>query len=197
MRIDFKLPELGENIESGDVVNVLVREGEEIEGNHGVVELETDKAVVEIPCPHAGRIAKIYVKKGDSVKVGQTILTIETDDQSRGAGGQTTSAELAQIASEPEPAEQTQASPAPLDIPETIPAGPAARRIARELGVNLSEVQGSGARGRITPEDVRAAAKAASSALTATAQPGPATAPRAVEEARAGLAAMEPVVPPG
>ena len=59
MAIEFQLPELGENIESGDVVNVLVQEGETIAGNTGVIELETDKAVVEIPCPHAGRVSKI------------------------------------------------------------------------------------------------------------------------------------------
>ena len=81
MNIDFKLPELGENIHSGDVVNVLVQEGDVIAANDGVVELETDKAVVEIPCPHAGRVAKLLVKKGDTIKVGQAILTI--------AGGET------------------------------------------------------------------------------------------------------------
>jgi pyruvate dehydrogenase E2 component (dihydrolipoamide acetyltransferase) len=77
MSIEFKLPELGENIESGDVVNVLVREGEVIAGNQGVVELETDKAVIEVPCPHAGKVEKVHVGKGDSVQVGQTLLTID------------------------------------------------------------------------------------------------------------------------
>src|SRR5512147_52013 len=77
MSIDFKLPELGENIESGDVVNILVHEGDPIQANDGVIELETDKAVVEIPCPHAGRITKLHVNKGDTVKVGQTLLTVE------------------------------------------------------------------------------------------------------------------------
>ena len=61
MSIDFKLPELGENITSGDVVNVLVHEGDQIVGNQPVIELETDKAVVEIPCPHAGKVVKIHV----------------------------------------------------------------------------------------------------------------------------------------
>jgi len=69
MSIEFKLPELGENIESGDIVNVLVQEGQMIAANDGVFELETDKAVVEIPCPHAGKITRIHVKKGDTVSV--------------------------------------------------------------------------------------------------------------------------------
>src|SRR5271165_2154170 len=63
MNIDFKLPELGENVHSGDVVNVLVHEGDMITANDGVVELETDKAVVEIPCVHAGRVVKLAVKR--------------------------------------------------------------------------------------------------------------------------------------
>ncbi len=63
MSIDFKLPELGENITSGDVVNVLVEEGQQIAANQGVCELETDKAVVEIPCPQAGQVQKIHIKK--------------------------------------------------------------------------------------------------------------------------------------
>jgi pyruvate dehydrogenase E2 component (dihydrolipoamide acetyltransferase) len=85
MSIEFKLPELGENIETGDVVNVLVHEGDVIHGNQGVLELETDKAVVELPCPHAGKVLKIHVGKGDTVKVGQTLLTIEAEEGAEAA----------------------------------------------------------------------------------------------------------------
>ncbi len=80
MNVEFKLPELGENIESGDVVRLLVREGDVIAGNDGVIELETEKAVVEIPCPTAGKIAKIYVTKGQTIKVGELVLSLETED---------------------------------------------------------------------------------------------------------------------
>ena len=81
MQIEFKLPELGENIENGDVVKVLVREGDGdvIAGNQGVIELETDKAVVEIPCPQAGKVAKIHVTKGQTIKVGQAVVSIEVE----------------------------------------------------------------------------------------------------------------------
>ena len=70
MAIDFKLPELGENIHSGDVVSVLVSVGDEIQNDQPVVERETDKAVVEVPCPHSGRVTAIHVKKGDTVQIG-------------------------------------------------------------------------------------------------------------------------------
>ncbi len=214
MSIEFKLPELGENIESGDVVNVLVREGDQLEGNQGVVELETDKAVVEIPCPHPGKVTKLHVKKGDTVKVGQTILTVEADGEAEATEAPAPEPKemvgkrpetAADASKKPGAAEQERSAPLPVrsqrpeatpippgstepDTAEVSPAGPAARRIARERGVDLRQVQGSGSRGRITPEDVQAAA----SAPTAQALPA-----RAPEEAIEQLSSMEPVVPPG
>ena len=194
MSIEFKLPELGEHILSGDVVKILVREGEEIEGNHGVVELETDKAVVEIPCPYPGKIAKIHVKNGQTVKVGQAILTVDSAEE---APAVVTAAEPTMAVSKSEKSENAvkaepakAAAPQPA-LPETIPAGPAARRVARELGVDLREVEGSGTRGRITPEDVRAAAEALAP-TTAPAAPA-----RPSEPMAAMLGGLEPVVPPG
>ena len=166
MNIDFKLPELGENVHSGDVVNVLVQEGDMIAANDGVVELETDKAVVEIPCPHAGRVAKLLVKKGDTVKVGQAILTIASGETAEPAAA-------AAVDNRIRPSGQGQvcqrcrrrqadsgpAAAAVLDRPGPIPAGPAVRRLAREQGVDLRTVAGSGKYGRITAEDLQAASR--------------------------------------
>jgi pyruvate dehydrogenase E2 component (dihydrolipoamide acetyltransferase) len=197
MPIDFKLPELGENITSGDIVNVLVREGDVIAANDGVVELETDKAVVEIPCPHAGKITKIHVAKGASVKVGQVLVTVEAEAEA--------AAPAQPVAPKESPAEKTIVTPlaqpssrAPLPKGEgsiakaeerempivagPIPAGPAARRIARELGVELQDVAGSGEHGRITPEDVKAFAAKTSGGAAAEEPSG---------------APHERVVPPG
>ncbi len=183
MSIEFKLPELGENIESGDIVNVLVREGEVIEGNQGVVELETDKAVIEVPCPHAGKVEKILVGKGDSVKVGQALLTID--------GAAEPEEEPAPAKAAPEkkaaPAKKVSPSPTPVPTPPApapaaggpVPAGPAARRLARELGVDLAGVAGSGSRGRITVEDIKAAGSGPGAAAMPAAPIG------------------QPVVPPG
>jgi len=75
MQTEFKLPELGENIESGDVVNILVSEGETIDIDDPVLELETDKATVEVPSSVSGVVKKIHVQVGDTIKVGQLILT--------------------------------------------------------------------------------------------------------------------------
>lgn len=176
MSIEFKLPELGENIESGDIVNVLVREGEEIEGNQGVVELETDKAVIEVPCPHAGKVEKIHVGKGDTVKVGQILLTIDgasepeasTDEETPATKPSEEPVETKQTPPSRPPAPAPVAAAAPAPVAEgPIPAGPAARRLARELGVDLARVAGSGSRGRITMEDVKAAGSGTPAAMPA------------------------------
>jgi len=181
MSIDFKLPELGENITSGDVVNVLVHEGDQIVGNQPVIELETDKAVVEIPCPHAGKILKIHVAKGERVSVGQTIVTVEGEGpapatsspplpKGEGTGAGPRSKQDATVAP---PSPQAVSAPAAGSI---LPAGPLARRLGRELGIDLSRVQGTGLRGRITPEDVQAAASGAAArpavAVEAVVPPG-------------------------
>jgi len=199
MSIDFKLPELGENITSGDVVNVLVEEGQQIAANQGVCELETDKAVVEIPCPHAGQVQRIHIKKGDTIRVGQTLITLEPAGAAPAPTSQPSAppevsrpspvpeaAKTPSVPSPPTTAAPTIAQPAPVG--GTIPAGPAARRLARELGVDLNRLQGTGTRGRITPEDVRQAAVKAKAA--------PAEAPGAVPRVEP-VVSLEPVVPPG
>src|SRR5688572_23118792 len=85
MATEFKLPDLGENIESGDIVSVLVKPGDVIEANQGVVEIETEKAVIEVPAPSGGKVEKIHVKPGDTVKVGQLVLTIGGDSEAKQA----------------------------------------------------------------------------------------------------------------
>lgn len=203
---DFKLPELGENIESGDIVSVLVKEGDDIAANQGVLEIETGKATVELPCPHAGRVSKIHVKAGQTVPVGGMLLTVDDGGKEAAAkpapakakAGAKPAAKPAPPA-EPEsapqaaaaPAAEEQAPPVEPDPPAAAdpapaaaekptkraeapanasPAGPATRRLARELGVDLSRVTGSGPSGRITEEDVKKAVResSASAPLQAT-----------------------------
>lgn len=223
MAIDFVLPELGENIESADVVNVLVSEGDQIQANQSVVELETDKAVVEIPCPHAGKVTKVHVSKGQKIKVGQKLITVEPAEEPAAAPASpatasppaasapseapsSTTAVAVSAAAEAEAAKPIGSlAPSATLVPELIPAGPSARRLARELGVDLRTVQGTGPRGRIRPEDVQAAALmqkvsstsagAAPSAAAAAAppSPGPAKMPTGPELVQP----WAPVVPPG
>ena len=186
MNVEFKLPELGENIESGDVVRMLVREGDQIAGNDGVIELETEKAVVEIPCPIAGKIAKLYVSKGQTIKVGQPVLSVETEEAGppEAAAATVSAAESAEPTPQPKEKGAGPKSKAAEPTAAVIPAGPESRRLARELNVDLSQIQGSGKGGRITAEDVRAAAGTSA----AVAQRPSAAPPAAAAETRPAAA---------
>ena len=192
MGIDFKLPDLGENVESGEIVNVMVAEGDQISAEQSVLEVETGKAVTELPCPHAGRVTKVHVKKGSKVKPGDALITVEATN-----GASTPAASAPPVAPKSAPAAVASAPPAPSPAPKpapaplaakpapkpaekpsrTPPAGPATRRLARELGVDLTNVQGSGPGGRITEEDVKAAVRKHVTEPAAPAGPAVRTAP--------------------
>jgi pyruvate dehydrogenase E2 component (dihydrolipoamide acetyltransferase) len=185
---EFKLPDLGEGVEAGDVVTVLVSEGDTIEQEQGVVELETDKALIEVPSGIAGTITKIHVSAGDRIPVGATLITVEESGGAAEAPAEepaetpadTTPAPQAQPKSTPESAVQSEAPVAPAPAPvegDPIPAAPATRRMARELGVDLTQVSGTGSGGRIVQDDVkthvRSGQSVAPSVGTPTAPPLP------------------------
>jgi pyruvate dehydrogenase E2 component (dihydrolipoamide acetyltransferase) len=194
--IEFKLPDLGEGIEEADVVNVLVSEGTVIQKEQNVAELETGKAVVELPCPIAGRVVKVHARAGEKIRVGEILLTIEEAEEVETHASEARKAEeeKAGKAEEQETPTGAEAPKAPLEEVEKVvapgpgdeepgeiprpteigipkrppPAGPATRRMARKLGVDLHQVGGTGPGGRITPEDVEAhVRKVASGALQA------------------------------
>jgi pyruvate dehydrogenase E2 component (dihydrolipoamide acetyltransferase) len=145
--MDFKLPDLGEGIAEGEVLKWMVKEGDQVSEDQPLVEVMTDKVNVQIPAPRSGKVSKILVKEGDIVKVGQTMVII--DDGSPGAAP-SVPAPAAQV---PAQAAGTLASPA---APSQGPlATPATRRLARELGVDIGTVRGSGPQGRVLDEDIR------------------------------------------
>lgn len=178
MAKEFRLPDVGEGIDSGTVVAILVKEGDTIEVDQAVIELETDKAVIEIPSAVAGTVSSISVENGAELKIGEVILTVSE------AGGEAAAEapeEPAEAEDEPEaaaapstPAEEAEA-PAPAAAPAApaagagasgrhIPAAPSVRRLARERGIDLSTVQGSGILGRISAADLERAPAAAPAA---------------------------------
>lgn len=165
MAVEFKLPSLGENIESGEVVAVLVAVGDTISAEQPLLELETDKATVEVPSDVAGIVENIHVVPGDSVAVGQTILTVDGSREvievleQEGASSEESPQIEQQLEPEvPEPpAAGVQEEIAVSNTQETkaVPASPSVRRFAREIGVQISQVAGSGPAGRVTMEDVK------------------------------------------
>jgi pyruvate/2-oxoglutarate dehydrogenase complex dihydrolipoamide acyltransferase (E2) component len=216
MATDLKIPALGEGVESGDVLEIFVSEGDVIKKDDGLLELETDKATVTVPASEGGKITKIHVSNGDTIKVGQVVVTIEAAAGSAPAKP----AAPAPVAEKPAPAAnpapskapplRNQKVPASPEIPAVptqptleerpalsplptlsesgaivssgaanIAAGPAMRRFARELGVDLATVQGSGANGRIVREDILQVVRSGSSRSNAssTAVKGSSSAP--------------------
>ncbi|MCM3880942.1 MAG: 2-oxo acid dehydrogenase subunit E2 [Vicinamibacterales bacterium] len=189
---DMKLPELGENIEGGDILRVMVKPGDQIKKDQPILELETDKATVEVPSSADGVVKEIKVKAGEKVKVGQTILVYEEGQKAEGKGQ--TEAPAPKAVPEPkrkaEVVEMTRpkAAPAPppaIAVPATavaidpsaIAAAPSARRLARELAVNIAEIHGSGPGGRISMDDVTAHARRLLSGASGGARSAVAAAP--------------------
>jgi len=220
MSAEVKLPDLGDGVESGDVLSVLVSEGDDVKEEQGLIEIETDKATVEVPSTQAGKVSKIHVSSGQTINVGDPIVTLEgaeAKDEDDTGGDEEPAAEAEQqqqpeeaeqaesdqaeaeasaeepseeeapapVAEEPppreeppkrereeEPAAKQEKAPSRVAAPtrtappqrtqaaetdgagSAVAAGPAIRRFAREVGVNLSSIAGSGPGGRITREDV-------------------------------------------
>lgn len=219
---EFKLPDLGEGIEGGDVVTVNVSQGDTVSAEQTIAEVETDKAVLEVPCPFAGKVTEVLIKQGDHVTVGTTLLKVDTDGEPGGddqdqqsadsdsdsepksksesesksdsesepnAPAESSSQKKAEESDQPDSPSPSKAESAsrsakgePSDTTakgdEPIPAGPATRRLARELGVDLNALAEAHPGKRITEavikEHVRSGSSAgASSAGATTAVPRP------------------------
>ena len=213
MSIEVKVPDLGDGLDSGDVLNILVTVGDVVRSEQGIVELETEKAVAEIPTTQAGRVAAVHVQVGETVAIGASLITLDTEEAPKSAetpevAQSVDSEETAQQSEPPSPPENalpvagtpgdppvvstpsvaaeveaTKNPPASASMPmQTIQtthttqspsrppassghtatdahhqsaASPAIRRYARELGVDLGRIEGTGPDGRITQEDIR------------------------------------------
>jgi len=155
--MDVKLPKLGEGADSGVVVNVFVKEGDQVARDQAILELENEKAVASIPSTAAGVVTKIYVKSGDKISVGQRLLSLSGGDQPVAAAAP--AAKRAAPEPEPETLVEEPAAEAGKEIPKPVAApvaAPSVRRLARELGIDLSKVRGSEPGGRIVMGDIRA-----------------------------------------
>ena len=182
MSKSFKLPDLGEGIHEGEVLAVPVEVGQEVKEGDIILEVETDKAAVEIPSPYTGSIQEIFVKAGDIVNVGDVMMTFSNGEDVRTAKEEKPGKKPAA------PAETVAAAipmaPAPKEGP--VPASPATRRLARELAVDLHLVTPTGPAGLVTAEDVRQSAQngkvnkevpATSRSVTGAVQPLPVAEP--------------------
>lgn len=164
MAYDVKLPDIGEGVAEGEIVRWLVKVGESVKEDQPLVEVMTDKASVEIPSPRTGSVEAIHVEEGAMVPVGTTIISIAV-------AGEVAAVAAAPAHAAPAAVAATTAAPAAAPASGRVEATPAVRALAKELGVALESVRGTGAGGRITAEDVKAAATSA--APTPAASEGP------------------------
>jgi pyruvate dehydrogenase E2 component (dihydrolipoamide acetyltransferase) len=192
--IEFRLPDVGEGIATAEIIAWQVAEGDRVREHQDLVEIQTDKATVVIPCPADGVITRLCGEPGDTLDVGSVLAVIEADGAAANGGAATPAAVSAQRAA-PAPAHdgKGEAHAGAAVPPRTGPplAAPTTRRLARDLGVALEEVTGSGPHGRILREDVERAA-AGDAAPGATAPAGasaPGETPPADAPARAAAAA--------
>jgi pyruvate dehydrogenase E2 component (dihydrolipoamide acetyltransferase) len=196
-RLEFKLPDIGEGIAEGEIVKWLVKAGDAVKEHQAVVEVMTDKATVEIPSPAAGVIRELSANAGQVVPIGSVIFVLETVGAGKVAAGHAA------------PAPAAAAAPVAAAAPALVGAGvaangsataasnervlavPSARRVARELGVNLGQVAGSGRHGIVRRADVEAHAKGAATApRTASFSPAAAPAPASGAPARPAAAPL-------
>ena len=196
-KFEFKLPDIGEGVAEGEIVNWLVNAGDDVAENQEMVEVMTDKATVTIGAPKAGKVTELKYKVGDTVPVGQVLIVFET-----GGGDEAAAPAPAAAAASAAPAPASAkfegpAASAAGDIRETLPgmsttgstakandyyaerplAAPATRKLARELGVDLRKVEPSGSAGRVTREDVERSANGAPTAAGASTEAPAAKAP--------------------
>ena len=168
---EIQLPELSESIQSADVVKVLVDVGDTVAVDQSLFELETEKAMFELPSPVAGKVVEILAHAGQRVNVGQVVLKV---DAAEAKPGKAPDAVTAAPASPPAHSAGAQAAQQPTSVPPPpaqvspteadgfqppVPAAPSVRRLARELGVDVQRVRGTGPRGRISADDVKTFAK--------------------------------------
>jgi len=168
MLYEFRLPDIGEGVAEGEVVRWLVKEGDELQEDQPMVEIMTDKATVEIPTPRAGRVAKLMYAEGQICPVGKVLIAIEVAD----APG------TAAAAPEPARVDVTPSASTGERAPRNngvnardagVLATPATRKLARDTGVDIRDVTGSGPAGRVTSDDVRAHAESPAPAPTSAA----------------------------
>ena len=163
---EFLLPDLGEGLEDAEVVTWRVAEGDNVELNQTLVEVNTAKALVEIPAPWEGVIEKLHAAEGEVVKVGEPLVSIRVEQPMPEAESPKPKRRAVLVGygveeeeSAPARSVQSPSRPGPSERRGPVPTSPPVRRLARELGVDLSSVKGSGRGGRVTREDVLSAAQ--------------------------------------
>lgn len=170
---DVKLPDLGEGVTEGELIKWLVKVGDSVKADQALAEMMTDKATVEVPSPIAGKITELKAKEGSVVKVGETLVTLETGGAATASAPKAEAPKTAPAAAPAKAPNAPTTAPAAMKAPAAQPAAasasmaihppvadarvlatPSTRRLAREMGVDINQLEGTGIAGRVTREDV-------------------------------------------
>ncbi|BAH17419.1 dihydrolipoamide acetyltransferase family protein [Macrococcoides caseolyticum] len=191
MAFEFKLPALGEGIFEGEIVKWFVKSGDEVQEDDILLEVQSDKSVVEIPSPVTGKINTIVAEEGTVANLGEVIVTIDSDDahaQNDASEAKEEPKEEAKETKEEAPKAQAPAQDVEVDENRRVIAMPSVRKLARDKGINIKAVQGTGKNGRILKDDVLAYAEGGQTAASTPEAPA--------QEAPAQEAAPQPVAAP-
>lgn len=150
MKYEFKLPDVGEGMHEGEIVRFLVNEGDTVQVDQPIIEVQTDKVTVELPSPKAGKVTQFPVSAGDTVAVGAVVAVIDTEEGTKQEMNET--GHYAKEVTLPSNSYAANAQANPL---RRVIAAPHTRRIARQLGIDIEQVKGTGKAGRVTEEDLR------------------------------------------
>ncbi|PKE62608.1 dihydrolipoamide acetyltransferase family protein [Macrococcoides caseolyticum] len=188
MAFKFKLPALGEGIFEGEIVKWFVKSGDEVQEDDILLEVQSDKSVVEIPSPVTGKINTIVAEEGTVANLGEVIVTIDSDDAHAQNDASEAKEEPKEEAKETKEEAQAPAQDVEVDENRRVIAMPSVRKLARDKGINIKAVQGTGKNGRILKDDVLAYAEGGQTAASTPEAPA--------QEAPAQEAAPQPVAAP-
>lgn len=197
---EFKMPDVGEGIHEGEVVKLYVKEGDHVEEFDTFAEIQTDKAVVEIPAPVTGKVKELRIKEGEVALVGSVIAVFDADGADAAEAQSTAEASKEEVQPAPAQPEKTEgAAPKAVSIEKRrqILAMPSVRKLARQLGIDITQVQGTGKNGRITAEDVEAFAKGGQVAETVEPKEKPAEVTKAAPVSPRPITEKTPIVSVG
>lgn len=179
-RFEYRFPELGEGLHEGEIIKVLIQPGATVTDDDIIMEVQNDKAVVEVPCPVNGKVLEVLVKDGQVCHVGELVAVIDAEGDLPEQATPAAAEEPKKEEAAPAPASAPAAAPAPTAAPTAAPAPqatnalvlatPSVRKFAREKGVDLTQVNGTGKNGRITRDDVNGFGGAPAAAAPAAAE---------------------------
>ncbi|MBD8497445.1 2-oxo acid dehydrogenase subunit E2 [Paenibacillus arenosi] len=192
-KFEYRFPELGEGLHEGEIIKMLIKPGDKVTDDDIIMEVQNDKAIVEVPCPVNGTVLEVLAKDGQVMHMGEVVAIIdaEGDVPEQAAPAEEAKEEAPAPAAAEAPKAEAAAAPAPAAPNREVLATPSVRKFARELGINIADVPGTGNNGKITREDVEAFSKGGAPAAAPKVEAAETTAAPAAKADKAAAPAAD------